>query len=203
MKKSLELLKGKVLSFGKEEFVHPPYTPMETFGLLLSGSLQAMCDDMDGRRMILNSVRPGDTFGESLCFLRCGESPVYVRSSGPSSVLMLDPCELFLPFADEFRTGLQRRFTALLAGRTLSMNSRIQVLSKIKLRDKLIAYFSEMLTVSGSDTFTLPMNRESLAAYIGTDRSALSRELSAMKKEGIIDYSGNRVTIIRKSQGDI
>ena len=41
------------------------------------------------------------------------------------------------------------------------------------------------------------MNREDLATYIGTNRSALSRELSDMKRDGLIDCEGNNVRIIR------
>ena len=37
-------------------------------------------------------------------------------------------------------------------------------------------------------TVTVRMNREDMAAYLGTDPSALSREMSRMKKEGILDY---------------
>ena len=48
-----------------------------------------------------------------------------------------------------------------------------------------------------SDTITVPFSREDMAAYIGTDRSALSRELSAMKREGLIDYRKN-VFVLKK-----
>jgi len=36
--------------------------------------------------------------------------------------------------------------------------------------------------------FKVPMNRKDLADYLCVDRSALSRELSRMKDDGIIDY---------------
>ena len=43
----------------------------------------------------------------------------------------------------------------------------------------------------------LPMNRDDTAAYIGANRSALSRELARMKAEGLIDYWKNEVRILR------
>jgi Mn-dependent DtxR family transcriptional regulator len=35
-----------------------------------------------------------------------------------------------------------------------------------------------------------------MAEYLNVDRSALSRELSNMKKEGLIDYRKNRFIIL-------
>ena len=86
------------------------------------------------------------------------------------------------------------RFISMLASRTLEMNNRIQILSKIKLRDRLITYFSQNVSRYGM-TFKLPLSREDMAAYLGTNRSALSRELGKMRDEGIIEFSRNNFTI--------
>ncbi len=37
----------------------------------------------------------------------------------------------------------------------------------------------------------IPFNRQQLADYLCIDRSAMSNELSKMKKEGLIDYKKN------------
>ena len=42
----------------------------------------------------------------------------------------------------------------------------------------------------------LSMNRQELADYLGVERSALSREMARMKKEGLIDYRKNEITIL-------
>ncbi|MCQ2386533.1 MAG: helix-turn-helix domain-containing protein, partial [Clostridia bacterium] len=78
--------------------------------------------------------------------------------------------------------------TALLARRSLSLNDRIQVLSKPTLRQKLLTYLSECLNRSpgNSHTVAVPMNRAALASYLGVNRSALSRELSRMQKDGVL-----------------
>ena len=76
------------------------------------------------------------------------------------------------------------------------MNNRIQVLSRLSLRGKLTAYFTELAAAQGSNEIRLPMNREDTAAYIGANRSALSRELAQMKAEGLIDYHKNQIRIL-------
>ena len=194
---ALDLMGAGAAAYDKGEFLHFPYTPMERFGMILSGVVEACMDDLEGSRMIMAEVTPGGTFGESLCFLEVPESPVYVFASEPTEVLWLSPKNLFVGSEDPFCMDLQRRFTAMLAARTLNMNKRIQVLSKIRLRDKIMTYFSQIAQQTKSRTFQIPMNRNDLAAYLGVNRSALSRELSMMKKEGLIDYYRDSIQILK------
>ena len=56
----------------------------------------------------------------------------------------------------------------------------------------------ELAAAQGSNVIRLPMNREDTAAYIGANRSALSRELAKMKEDGLIDYRKNEVRILRQ-----
>lgn len=183
--------------YGKGEFLHRLLSPMEHFGLVLSGQVQVETDDMDGYRMILASVGPGGIFGESLCFL--GEdAPVYIVAITDCDILWMDVKNMKSPGQkDLFETDMANRFTAMVCHRALSMNDRIQVLSKSTLRNKLITLFSQQVQRSG-DSFTLPFDRESMASYLGVNRSALSRELSAMAEEGIITFHKNKFTIHHK-----
>ena len=195
--KALELLGAEFRAYDKGETLHRPYTQMKRFGMVLSGVVQACMDDIEGNRMIMAEVVPGNTFGESLCFLAFADSPVYVYASEASEVLWFSLGELFGDAPNAFAVRLQKRFIAMLAARTLSMNDRIQVLSKIRLRDKITTYFSQMSRETRSLTFQIPMNRDDFATYMGTNRSALSRELAQMKKEGLIDYYLNTIRILR------
>ena len=124
---------------------------------------------------------------------------MYIFASVDSELLWLSTEELFAGPGDDFLAELQRRFTAALAAKTLMMNNRIQVLSRLSLRGKLTAYFTELAAAQGSSVIRLPMNREDTAAYIGVNRSALSRELARMKAEGLIEYRKNEVKILRNS----
>ncbi|RGC24550.1 helix-turn-helix domain-containing protein [Absiella sp. AM54-8XD] len=42
----------------------------------------------------------------------------------------------------------------------------------------------------------LPLNRNALSEYLNIERSALSRELSNMKKDGLIDYHLNTFKLL-------
>lgn len=191
---ALRILEAETEAFSKGELIHAPACEMNKSGLVLEGIVQVCMDDSHGHRSIMATVEKGVTFGESLCFLGIRESPVSVYAGENAVILWLKPQKLRTG-NDPFTVMLLQRFTSLLAGRALSMNDRIQVLSKLHLRDKLLTYFRMTALKSGSDTFTIPMNREDLAAYMGTNRSALSRELSRMKEDGLISFRKNTFTL--------
>lgn len=179
--------------YKKGDFIQSVLSPFERFGLVISGSIQVCCDDIDGYPMIMANVSTGDTFGESLCLL-ASESPVYIRATTDAEVLMMSTQKLHSSF-DESSHHLVMRFAKMLAARTLSMNDRIQILSKISLREKILTLLTQYRQKSASNDIFLPFDRADMAIYLGTDRTALSRELSKLKKEGIIDYNKNHFII--------
>lgn len=194
--KTVSIMSGKIKSYEKGEFLHNDYETLTSFGLVLSGTVAACVDDIDGNRMIMTNVEKGQTFGESLAFLKIKNSPVYVYATSNSSVLWLNPDNLYKNRAEGFNLELLKRFTEIIAIRPLQMNERIQVLSKIKLRDRIITYLSGLANEKGKKVITVPLNREDMANYIGANRTALSRELSSMKKDGIIDFRKNTFYIL-------
>jgi len=193
--RQLQVMKAEKAHSARGEMLQRLGEPIRRFGVVLSGAVQVCVDDIEGNRMIMAEVAPGNSFGESLCFLGTKESPVYIFASEDSELLWLSTEDLFAG-SDAFHMEIQQRFTATLAMKALTMNNRIQVLSRLSLRGKLTAYFTELAAAQGSNTIRLPMNREDTAAYIGANRSALSRELARMKEEGLIDYRKNQVRIL-------
>lgn len=190
---ALDFYRAEIRHFEKGEFIKNTTDRLSFFGLVLSGIVQVFMDELDGSRMIMATVESGRSFGESLCFLR-KESPVYICAAASSDVLCMY-CENLCGITGEENSEFFFRFTEALAERTLSMNERIQILSKLTIREKLKTMFSEYPGAKEGKTFEIPLSREDMAAYLGTDRCSLSRELSRMKKEGMIDYYRNSFRI--------
>lgn len=193
----LTALKAEKKQYDKGDLIHKSEEPFLRFGILLEGSAQACIDDIDGNRMIMAEIGVGSTFGESLCYLKTPDSPVYVYSSEKSTVLWLSPDIIFSGSDSPLKTLIEQNYTRMLAKRTLSMNTRIQVLSKLRLRDRILTYLSSVANENGEKTFSIPLSREDMATYIGANRTALSRELSALKNEGIIDFYKNTFRILK------
>ena len=171
-------------------------TAFSSFGLVLSGRVQVSTFGMEGEQMLMAVVTPGGTFGESLCFLRVPEPNVWVEAAEDSEVVWLSAARIASPGPDGAAPDAVNRFITILAGRTLAMNDRIQILSRVSLREKLTTFFAEYRNRTGSHSFTVPFDRAGMAKYLGCERSALSRELSRMKADGLIDYERNSFRIL-------
>ena len=68
-----------------------------------------------------------------------------------------------------------------------SLSRRIDLLVLKSLRAKVCAYLLSEAERAGSLTFSIPFSRIQLADYLNCDRSALSRELSQMQRDGLLD----------------
>lgn len=194
---ALSYFEAHVKAYEKGDFLHQVSFPLERFGLVLSGTIQVSMDDMDGHHIIMNNVSAGGLFGEAYCFLGT-DAPIYICAVTEAEVLWMRPTRVKAPRLplQERDQMLANRFVAALASRTLSLNQRIQILSRRTLREKLITFLSQYATVQG-DTFTVPFDRASMANFLGADRSALSRELSHLRKEGVLDYHRNQFRILK------
>ena len=67
------------------------------------------------------------------------------------------------------------------------LSRRVDLLVLKSLRAKVCAYLLSEAEQQGSLTFSIPYSRIQLADYLNCDRSALSRELSLMQRDGLLD----------------
>lgn len=193
LQQTLALLQAVKRDYPKGAYLNRIAFPMASFGLVLRGAVQVYMDDIQGDSMLMANVGPGDSFGESIAYLGI-DAPVYIRAAADATVLWLNPGGLRADPMDPDTQALSHRFTAMLARRTLSMNDRIQILSKSTLRGKILAFLSQYAQKYGP-SFTIPFDRQSLATYLGANRTALSRALSSMRRDGMLDYHKNHFTV--------
>lgn len=194
---ALSFFNATVKNYTHGEFINRVSHPLQKFGLVLNGTIQVYMDDIDGHHMIMANVNEGDTFGESLCFLE-QDAPVYICAVTDAVVLTMDTIRIkSFKCMNEFDITMVNRFMSVLASRALSMNDRIQILSKKTIRDKLTAFFTQYVSRYGN-SFTVPFDRSNMAIYLGCERSALSRELANMRDDGIIEFEKNKFRILKK-----
>ena len=75
---------------------------------------------------------------------------------------------------------------------------KINVVSRKSLREKIQCFLSLEAEKTGKLDFTIPFSREEMAEYVCANRSALSRELKAMEKDGLIELKGRKCRILKK-----
>ncbi len=193
---ALSFLDARMRAFDRGELIQRMGEPVERFGLVMDGTIQVYAVDLDGQPVIMNTVSRGGVFGEALCYLDTRESPVAIEAMTDVRVLTMSARCLKKTMREDVPCGMNLRYTAMLARKLLEMNDRVQVLSKQTIREKLMTYLTQQAHIRKSRNFSVPFDRENMAAFLGVNRAALSRELSAMKNDGIIDFKKNRFSLL-------
>ena len=95
-----------------------------------------------------------------------------------------------------FHHRLIENMVGMIAAKNLELLRKIEVISKRTVREKIMAYLSIQAQLHQAKYFEIPMGRVELAEYLCVDRSALTRELSKMKEDGLIDFDKNCFRIL-------
>ena len=161
------------------------------------GSVILQTTDEKGKVISSEIFKKGDVLGELFGFPPSGyDYTVFAKSD--CSIVFFEAGKLMHPcqnMCNHHVTFLNELFK-LSAERLKKREERLIFLSYRTLREKLLAYFRSESLKANSSSFDISMNQTALSAYLLSDRSALARELSLLKKEGILDYSGKHITLL-------
>ena len=164
--------------------------PVAQFSILLSGSGRSVKTDAEGRVILIRLLSPGSEIGVLLCANPDHRSPVTVQADEDSSVLMVRFSGLMARCAENCpqHERLIQNYAGVLARKGLTLHERIDCLLRPTVREKIMAYLNRASREQGGFSIKLPPDRSAMAEYLNVNRSALSRELSSMKHDGLIDY---------------
>lgn len=167
-------------------------------GMVLSGSVNVMQEDFWGSRTILGHMRPGDLFAESFSCAEIKKMPVSVVALEDSQILLIDYRRIISTCSANcvFHSHLVKNMVHILAEKNIMLTEKMEHVSRRTIREKLLSYLSATAAKKGGNHIDIPFNRQELADYLYIDRSALSRELSLMKKDGLIDYDKNEFVLL-------
>lgn len=190
----LACLDGRVRPYHGGETVFLSGDPAGSVGVVLSGAVHILREDVSGNHIVVARMEPGDMFGEAYAFAKAGTLPVSALCVRDTEVLFLDFNRMLASGQPDcgFHALLVTNMLGILANKNILLNDRLEVLSRRRMRDKILAYLWPLAQHADGDYFEIPFNREELAGYLGVDRSALSAELGRMQNEGLIEFWKNR-----------
>lgn len=186
----LEEMPVKRQAYSKGNFIFYAGDAVRYIHIVLTGVVHIVQEDYWGNRNILTQVRPGGMFGEAFACLPDSVATVSVIAMEDTDVLCIDVSQFLL--ASRVLTAPQGKFMmnllAVMARRNRQLTEKIRYITQRSTRKKIMFYLSDEALRQHSHSFTLPFNRQQLADFLSVDRSALSAELSKMKRDGLIDY---------------
>lgn len=162
-----------------------------------SGQVRIFKSSANGREQVLSIDGPGSSIAEL---------PVFDGGNYPASVTAIDEATLLFVSKQDFQAlCLAHPQVALKVLRVVGSRLRrlvgiIEELSFTTVRHRLASFLLRLAHKEGKRTgavieITLPASNQELASHIGTVRELVSRNLSRLQAEGILQIDGRTVTI--------
>lgn len=193
MEPLLLCLRGFRRAYEKGSYILLDQEHVKNVGVVLFGSVHMLKEDIWGNQTMLSYMGPGELFGETFAIQRDTKSYVSFLAAADTEVLFLSLDAVIHPCAKQcpFHLRLTQNLFDLIGGKNVRLLERIEVSSKGTLREKILSFLSLQAQHQGSKYITIPLSRAEMASYLQSNRSALSRELSAMREEGLLDFDKN------------
>lgn len=189
----LDCLGAVKKAYEKNQYVLHSESQKEKMGIVLEGSVHLVKEDYWGNRTILSKSGPGELFGESFPWSASQPLPISVIATEATQIIFISYKRLTTTCtrACPYHTRLINNMMEILVERNIQLTEKIDLLVQRSTRDKILSYLSAQALLLNGNSFFIPFDRQELADYLAVERSAMSKELSRMKEEGILDYKKN------------
>lgn len=193
----LSCLGGQERPYEKGAVILLEGAPTDRLGVVLSGSVLIELNDVWGGSSVLDRIGPGGIFAEAYACVP--DEPLLVTATAAEAcrVLLVRIAQLSAPCsrACASHTQVIGNLLAISARKNLNLSRRMLHTAPKTIRRRLLSYFSECARRCASSQFDIPYDRQQLADYLGVERSALCKTLSAMQRQGLLSYRKNRFTL--------
>lgn len=187
----LTCLNAHEKQYKKGETVFRAGDTVSEIGLILSGSVNIVVNFYWGNSNIFGRAGAGELFAEAYAAIPGKELACDVVAAEESNILFVDMHKLLTTCRKGCAHHHQIIYNLIQisAGKNLELSSRMMYTAPKSIRERLMLYLSAVAQEKQSDHFQVPFSRQQLADYLGVDRSALSKELSRMQRDGLLSYN--------------
>ena len=189
----LACLRPETKGYPKDAFVLRAGDTAEAVGLVLSGTILMLQEDVWGNRNILSKAGPGQIFAAAYACAPGSVLNVSVLAETPVTVLFLNVGRVLTlcPAACAHHSRIIRNLLGELAGKNLRLGEKLTHMGQRTTRAKIMSYLSAEAQRLGTYELDIPFSRQQLADYLGVERSGLSLELGKMKQDGLLEFHKN------------
>ncbi len=195
----LSCLDTKTESFLKDAFLLRAGDTAESIGLVLSGNVLIVQEDIWGNRNILSKAGPGQTFAAAYACAPGSVLNVSALAETPVTAMFLNVKRVLnvCPSACAHHSRIIRNLLGELAEKNLRFGEKLTHMGQRTTRAKLMSYFSAEAQRLGTYEFDIPFSRQQLADYLAVERSGLSQELGKMRDEGLLSFRKSHFVLKR------
>ena len=193
-----ELLKGILHGeYNQKEFLYTPSDAVENVFLLKEGEV-TLYRSVDGRKIILDVLKPGAVFGNIGFDVHSGES--HFAEITQKAFICTLPKNFFLQILQK-RPDIALQALKVLSKRVSQYEMQIRTLSALQARDRILATV-HLLNEKERESILPPILRmhtkithEKLGNMTGLTRETVTKQLAELEKDGMIVVTGKHVEL--------
>lgn len=178
------------------EVIHFDGDHCHSIDLIIRGHVSIERIDETGNLLTITEFLPDDIIGGNLLFSKNPHYPMTVTAKTDTELISFSKKIVF-----EFcisNIDFLSVYLEYISDHSILLGDKIKHYVNRSIRESLMAYLKSESKIQNSQTIQLRISKKSLADRIGVQRTSLSRELQKMKKEGIVDYDKNTISILEK-----
>lgn len=170
----------------------------DQMGMVLSGSVTIESNDMWGNRTILSHVGSGQFFAETYALLTEEVMLVDVMANENCQILFIYIGDLISNMQNAvWSHKLYRNLLMISSLKNLTLSGRSFHTAPKSARGRILAYLNTVSLQKRSTEFDIPFDRQQLANYLNLERTNMSKELTRMRREGIIECRKNHFNLLK------
>ena len=160
----------------------------EQIAIVIDGEVKAEKIHGSGTDSMPHTYLPGDMFAYEGIVSSSKKYPLDYISDGDSIIAFLD---LESVKNSAFSREIMQGIIGYMADESIKRMYRIEVISRKKVRDRILTYLQ--IEEKESGIYALDISREKMAEELCVNRSALSNEISKLHREGIIKIDKRKI----------
>ncbi len=184
----------RIRVYAKNNIVHFAGEACSKFEIVLSGKVAVEHIDESGNLMSIAEFYGNEILGGNLLFSKNPRYPMTITAKQATVVLEINKERLF-----ELFTG-NRDFLAsyleYVSDHAVILGDRIKDYANKTIRERVMNYLEYERKRQNSNRIQLNITKKAWAERIGVQRTSLSRELSNMKKDGLIWYDSKFIELL-------
>ena len=187
----LYCLGAKEASFPRDSYLLRAGDTAESIGIVLSGRVLIIQEDVWGNRNILSKAGPGQTFAAAFACAQDRAVNISVIAETAVTALFVNVKQVLTlcPSACAHHSRIIRNLLGDLAGKNLQLSEKLTHMGQRTTRAKLLSYLSAEAQKRGTFEFDIPYSRQQLADFLAVERSGLSAALGKLRREGLLDFN--------------
>jgi CRP/FNR family transcriptional regulator, dissimilatory nitrate respiration regulator len=184
----------KVKTYTKNSIIHFEGDHCFKLEIVLTGKVVVARIDESGNLLTIAEFFQNDILGGNLMFSKNPYFPMTSTALEESVILEIEKNLLFTLLSES--PVFLKAYLEFVADHTFILGDKIKHYVNKTIRECVLGFLDYESKHQNSNKVILNMTKQTLADKIGVQRTSLSRELSKMRNEGLIEYDSKSITIL-------